>query len=182
MILCAFSTPSMSQGIKARTWEPKETPIKRTYRLEEETNLFIFLRDNRTNFSEYGPELKKTIVNSIKQSFPETPVKWIEDLRDSQTSSLNKAIVVIDISDYFSVDRTIKWIGQVTYHLTIIDMRSARDKKFDETIQHNATKAGRNGLKASEDALAKAFNGANSALISYISRALNGKKEAFLIN
>lgn len=182
ILLCAFSTPSMSQGVKARTWEPKESSTKQTYKLKEETNLYVFIRDNRTNFSEYGQELKEIIVKSIKESYPETTVKWIKNLRESQASAVNKAIIILDISDYFSVDRNIKWIGQVTYHLTIIDMRSAGDEKFEKTIQHNVTKAGRNGLKASEDALAKAFKGANSRLNAYIFRALNGKEKAVLIN
>ncbi len=182
LLLCVFSIPAISQGIRARTWEPTETPVKKSYTLNEKSNLFVFIRDNRTNFTEYKQELKEAIVKTIKESYPETSVKWIDDLRDLQTSTRNKTIVMIDISDYFSVDKSIKWIGQVTYHLTIIDMRLAKDKKFEKTIQHNATKAGRNGLKASEEALAQAFKGANTKLNAYIFRALNGKEEASLLN
>jgi hypothetical protein len=172
----------LSQNIEARVFEPEKVETSKIYTNHSDIKMNVLMRDKRTSNDLFQQQIFASIEHHFKESFPETAVNVMDNIREINLSEPNKILVIIDIVDYFVAKKRNKWIGKTSFNVTVFDYREENVKEFNKQITHTETKPDRESLNSAKKALAKSFTTTVKNSKIFVEYSIRGEKEFIFVD
>lgn len=167
----------LSQNIEARVFEPEKVEASKIYKNHSGIIMNVFLRDKRSTNDLFRQQIFSAVEFHFKESFPETSLNIINNIRDISSSEPNRILVIIDVVDYFVAKNSNKWIGKTSFDVKVFDYREKNVKEFNKRIIHTETKPNRESLNSAKQALAESFNITVKNSKTFVEYSIRNKKE-----
>ncbi|MFC2150961.1 caspase domain-containing protein [Bacteroidota bacterium] len=182
-IIAALLLTSILQAQKQDTqaFEPNKIKIEKTYKTPEKLSVDVIIKDSRTSSKVFSEKIIRSIASFIKESYPNTNINFIRNLRNDFNPETDKILVQIDIINYNVLRKGNQWNAKTIIDVVVIDLRTNQIKKYKERISHISTQVNKNGTQFAKQALNASFKIAVLKSVKYIEKSIHGETKYELI-